>query len=271
MEAAPSVPEYEAYRKRCGEELGRLRALRSAERARLEAWLQSTLAAVAADDHLLAAAIESEYLSGRQAIDRAFATAIDGFARSRLGEAAWRVGGSPAAPSAAEAPKLIFPAAAAYREYSAPPDAKRRRKRIGWCTRYLTEDGARAFDDLGIIILVYDTSNETVDEALRVGAKRWGAVRVLGSEAFVAKCLARAAVLGIDAADDQGRRRASPSNAPSRPPPPLEPSSPSPEPKPEPFVAAEAPLEQETSGPKADRKREILQALAKARRGRGGR
>jgi hypothetical protein len=198
--------EYLAYQEACRARLAEARRCRDDEKTRLNAWLTATPAQVGSQNPLLTAAIQAEYAAALQSLTAAFALAIDGFAKTRLSEQAWQGAGRPPTAPSLNLPLLVVPGGDAYRESQANVPASFTRGTRGSRASYFALDGGHAFDDARLFIIVYRSDSETIDAALQLAATRWGAVRILGSEAFQDACLARASILGIDAVDERGRR-----------------------------------------------------------------
>jgi hypothetical protein len=185
------------YREKCRARLQEMRAVREAERDALKAWFEAAVKSVAQDHPELQDAIAAECRDARGALDRAFEAAIDAFARGRLSEEAWLAAGAPRVPAPSALPRLLVSASTRFRERSVTRPSGLRAKVIRDRTRYSLSNGKRAFDDLGMIIIVYDESNTSLDNALRLAAARWQTFRIVGTDVFVQKCLERAAAIGL--------------------------------------------------------------------------
>jgi hypothetical protein len=206
FQARASSLGYLAYQEACRSALKEARLARDAEKARLWAWFEGTLAQIGSDNPALTAAITAEHEAALASLVSAFALAIDGFAKARLSERAWQAAGNPSAAPTFVPPSMLFPAGGGFRESQATMPRGFTRKRRGHRTSYIAADGSCAFEDARLLILIYRSDNESVDAALRLAASRWGSVMVFGSKQFRDHCLARASALGIDAMDDRGRR-----------------------------------------------------------------
>ena len=199
-------PQYEAFRYNLDKQLADLRRARDKETENLAAWANATIATLQLNRReVLRSAIRLEAQEARKSLSSAFAKAIKQCTSQRLTLEKWKAAGQPPYNEVAT-PCLILPSNSEGAENDWAPSYGFTTKSDGWSTTYLDELGDELFTDHRIVILVHrDDRADAIDEALRLGAERWGEVSIQGPEAFVKLATERAFKLGISISGHEGR------------------------------------------------------------------
>ena len=197
--------DYEAFRNALDGQLAELRASRNEECARLDAWANATIASVRRTQRAaLRAGIRQEVLAAKKSLQEAFAAAIKQCIAQRLTLDKWNAANRPVY-RRVTTPALVIPAEADGVEQGRATSRQFQTRSHGWSTTYLDERGDRLFTDHRVVIVVHKIDQmAAIDEALLLGAARWGAVSVRGSDAFLQLAAARAAALNISLVGPNG-------------------------------------------------------------------
>jgi hypothetical protein len=164
----------------------------------LDAWTNATIASLEQSQRAaLRAAIREEAMAAKKSLQAAFAAAIKQCTDQRLTLDKWNAAGRPAY-RRVNRPALVLPARADGAEQEGSSSGQLQTRSAGWATTYLDDRGDPLFTDHRIVIVVHRIDRvAAIDEALRLGAARWGSVSVRGSDAFLQLAAARAAALNI--------------------------------------------------------------------------
>ena len=194
-------PSFEAFRAALDGQLAELREARDREFSRLRAWASATISALPADQRgVLRAAIRSEEAEARNALNEAFSAAIRRCTMQRLAVEKWKEAGSPAYNHIGR-PAVLFPNEADGRELGGPSDNSGLKTQVGWATAYLDDRGQKLFTDHGSLIVVQQIDRvSAIDEALLLGAAKWGVVKAFGPPTYLKLVSERAEALGLDLA-----------------------------------------------------------------------
>lgn len=199
-------PQYEAFRYNLDKQLADLRSARDKETEKLATWANTTIATLQLKRReVLRSAIRRETQEARKSLQSAFAEAIKQCTSQRLTLEKWKAAGQPPY-KRVPMPSLLLPSNREGAENEWAISGRFATRSDGWSTTYLDERGDELFTDHRIVILVHrDDRVDAIDEALRIGAERWGKISVQGPEAFVKLATERAFALGIPLAGQEGR------------------------------------------------------------------
>ena len=189
-----------AYQIVVREQLADLRACRDRDCKSVDEWSRATTMTLPATvPAIIRAALQAERDAAITALNAAYKAAIAQHTKARLTAEQWKSAGRPEAPPRVERPAMILPGSPHGNEHSVNQVAGFACRHAEWRTEYYDDQGALMMTDHRVVIVVAaPKSHAAIDAALKLGADRWGNVRVFGSEEFVALANKRAARLGIE-------------------------------------------------------------------------
>lgn len=196
---------YEAFRHALDNQIAELRLRRSAECGRLHTWASAAIATLdQAEKRFVSRGIRDEAEEAKKALQEAFAVTIKKCTDQRLSLDKWIAAGRPTYRQVST-PTVLLPANVNGLERGGLDAGRFATRNNGWSTTYLDEANKPLFTDHRVAIIVHQIDRlATIDEALRIGAARWGSVSVRGPDAFVELATARAAAQGISIRNEEG-------------------------------------------------------------------